>query len=189
MQISILRLSHRIPRDERISTHVCLVARAFGANEAVYTGQHDRGLESSVLRLAGQWGGPFSVRHEKSYEKAIKEYKKNGFAVIHLTMYGLPLPEVLRSEPWIRKFKPEAGAQPKLLVIVGGEQVPKDIYEMADYNVSVTSQPHSEVAALAVFLDHLQQGRPLERSYAGRFVGKIRVEPSERGKEAYRENS
>lgn len=183
MQISILRLGHRLPRDERISTHVCLVARAFGADEVIYTGQHDGSLESSVLRLVGQWGGTFSIKHAEEYGKVINGHKKNGFVVMHLTMYGMPLPEVLNSEPWVSEINTGLGAEnSKLLVIIGGEQVPKDVYEMADFNIAVTSQPHSEVAALAVFLDHLQESKPLERDYAGRFKGKIRIEPSERGK-------
>ena len=32
MNINVLRLDHRIGRDTRITTHVCLTARAFGAS-------------------------------------------------------------------------------------------------------------------------------------------------------------
>ena len=49
MHISVLRLDHRLPRDERITTHVALVARAFGASEMIYTGQYDSGLEKSII--------------------------------------------------------------------------------------------------------------------------------------------
>ena len=172
MQISILRLGHRLPRDERISTHVCLVARAFGASEVIYTGQHDGSLELSVSRVAAQWGGEFNIKYEKKYDNVISSYKKNGFTIVHLTMYGIPLPEQ------IEKIKTN-----KILVIVGGEQVPKDVYELADFNIAVTNQPHSEVAALAVFLDHLNNSTPLERSFNEQFKGnKIKIEPSEKGK-------
>ena len=35
-KISVLRLGHRLVRDDRVSTHVGLVARAFGASEIFY---------------------------------------------------------------------------------------------------------------------------------------------------------
>ena len=50
-----------------------------------------------------------------------------------------------------------------VLVVVGSQKVPFDVYDAADYNVGVTNQPHSEVAGLAVFLDHLFGGLDLVR--------------------------
>ena len=41
--ISILRLGHRISRDKRITTHVALVARAFGANNIF--------IDTKILKL------------------------------------------------------------------------------------------------------------------------------------------
>ena len=46
MIIEVLRLSHRIRRDVRLSTHVALTARAFGASKIYYSGQHDSSLEN-----------------------------------------------------------------------------------------------------------------------------------------------
>jgi tRNA (cytidine56-2'-O)-methyltransferase len=57
-------------------------------------------------------------------------------------------------------------ADEPLLVVVGSEKVPFEVYEHADWNVGVTNQPHSEVAALAVFLDRLFDGRELDREWA-----------------------
>ena len=37
---------------------------------------------------------------------------------------------------------------------------------MADYNVSVGNQPHSEVAALALFLDKLQDGKSIDQKFS-----------------------
>ena len=173
MEIVVLRLGHRLPRDERISTHVALVARAFGAKRMIYSGQHDSGLESSVARLVGNWGGGFAVSYEKNYRKAIKEHKEKGFAVVHLTMYGMPLPDKLAEI----KNKSQS-----LLIIVGGEAVPGDVYHLADFNIAVTGQPHSEVAALAITLDRLMEGRELGRDFQEEFGGKVRIEPTERGK-------
>jgi len=172
-EIVILRLGHRLPRDERMSTHVALVARAFGAKRMVYSGQHDSGLETSVMRLVANWGGDFSVTYEKNFRKVIKEHRANGYAVCHLTMYGMPLAQKLEG----------MGKAKRLLVVVGSEAVPGEVYHLADFNVSVTGQPHSEVAALAITLDRLVQGKEL---LAQDFGGKIRIVPSERGKQVER---
>ncbi|MBN1169791.1 tRNA (cytidine(56)-2'-O)-methyltransferase [Candidatus Micrarchaeota archaeon] len=161
MEIHILRLSHRLPRDERISTHVALVARAFGADGMTYTGQHDSGLEDSIKRICNNWGGKFSVSYEKSFKKVITSYKKKGFEIIHLTMYGIPVQKMKKPE--------------KALIIVGSEQVPSEVYRLADQNLSVTGQPHSEVAALAIALERLN-GMDHE------FKGKLQVLPSKSGK-------
>lgn len=173
MEIEVLRLSHRLPRDERISTHVALVARAFGASSITYTGQHDSGLEDSVKRICVQWGGKtsegeFSIKYEKSAIPFIKRKKKEGFTVAHLTMYGLPLQE-----------KISGLRNKKLLIIVGSEHVPGQVYQLADFNISVTNQPHSEVAALAIILDRIMRGKQLEPMDFG---GKVRVMPAARGK-------
>ena len=45
--------------------------------------------------------------------------------------------------------------------------------------MAVGNQPHSEVAALAVFLDRLFMGRELEEDYAGG----LKIVPSARGKQ------
>ncbi|HID73019.1 TPA: tRNA (cytidine(56)-2'-O)-methyltransferase [Candidatus Micrarchaeota archaeon] len=173
MEMEVLRLGHRLPRDERISTHVALVARAFGAGSIAYSGQHDEGLEKSVQRLAERWGGEFSVSYRPKYKSYIKQRKEAGFTVVHLSMYGIPVPEATKE---IRKHG-------KLLIVVGSEHVPPEVYHLADYNVSVTSQPHSEVAALAIILDRLMEGKELERSFDEKFKGKIRIEPSGKGKD------
>jgi tRNA (cytidine56-2'-O)-methyltransferase len=65
------------------------------------------------------------------------------------------------------------------LVVVGGTKVPGGVYGLADWNVSVTSQPHSEVSALAVFLHEFFGGRELGGVFEG---ARLRVSPQERGK-------
>jgi tRNA (cytidine56-2'-O)-methyltransferase len=86
---------------------------------------------------------------------------------VHLTMYGLPVDEVLPRIP-----------RDELLIVVGAEKVPRDVYDLVDFNVAVGNQPHSEVAALAVFLDRLLGGRSLQAEPAAR----IRIRPNPRGK-------
>ncbi len=163
--ISVLRIGHRIKRDARISTHCGLVARAFGADEIIFSGERDNNLLKGLRKVVKNWGGPFSVRYEKNYRKVIKKYKKRA-CVIHLTMYGLSL------EKEIRKIK-----RKNLLVIIGSEKVPGEVYHLSDYNIAVTSQPHSEVAALAIFLDRFSKKK--EKRFR---KAKLRIVPQERGK-------
>jgi tRNA (cytidine56-2'-O)-methyltransferase len=67
-----------------------------------------------------------------------------------------------------------------VLVVLGAEKVPFEVYDRADYNVGVTNQPHSEVAGLAVFLDRLFEGRELDREWVD---ADRRVVPTETGKQ------
>ena len=48
-----------------------------------------------------------------------------------------------------------------IMIIVGASKVPFEVYERADFNVSVGNQPHSEIAALAIFLDRYTEGKAL----------------------------
>lgn len=164
----MLRYGHRPVRDKRISTHLALVARAFGAHEAWFD-ERDENIERKIDQVNKTFGGSFIVRTGVEVLSAIKELKKEGFCVVHLTMYGIPLPHVIG----------EIRSKDQLLVLVGGPKVPKYFFEEADYNVSITNQPHSEVAAIAVFLDWLYEGREFIFKFEG---GKIEIEPSHRGK-------
>ena len=46
--IIVLRMGHRQKRDERLSTHCGLVARALGADRIIYSGERDGKLLYSV---------------------------------------------------------------------------------------------------------------------------------------------
>ena len=90
---------------------------------------------------------------------------------MHLTAYGLPLPKMVDE---IRN------ADADLLVVVGSDKMPGEMFELADWNVSVTNQPMSEVAALAVFLDWYKQHREFDQVFSD---AQIRVIPSKDKKE------
>ena len=137
--IEILRLGHRLPRDQRTTTHCGLAARALGALKMWYTGDQDKEMEYALSSLTKKFGGSFFVERVEDEYKFIKKKKKEGFAIIHLTMYGLDFEQT--------KIKAE-----KQLLIVGGEKVASELYRIADYNISIGNQPHSEVAALALYL-------------------------------------
>lgn len=171
-KIYVLRLGHRRERDKRVTTHCGLVARAFGASGILLSGEKDEKVEESIRRVVKIWGGPFDVLYESDWKKVIKEWKSNGGVVVHLTMYGIPIKDLEQ------KLRCELESK-DILVVIGAEKVPRDVYEEANYNVSITNQPHSEVAALAIFLDRIFQGKELEKEFLG---WKQKVIPQERGK-------
>jgi len=168
-EVEVIRIGHRSARDVRITTHVCLVARALGAGGAVICGEAANDVVESVRKVAEKWGGTFGARCEKSWKKAILGAKKEGRTVVHLTMYGEMLDAKIAE---VRQNK-------KIAVVVGAEQVPGEVYGLADYNISVTGQPHSEVAALALFLDRYFGGQELGGAFKNAHV---RVIPTARGK-------
>jgi tRNA (cytidine56-2'-O)-methyltransferase len=168
-EVVILRIGHRPERDQRVTTHVALTARALGA-KGMYLAASDKGVVQSIADVTERWGGEFFCEHDIKWRSCIKEWKAAGGIVVHLTMYGLNLPDI------IGEIRP----QKKILVIVGAEKVPGEIYGLADYNVAVTGQPHSEISSLALFLDHLFSGHELKNEFAG---AQIRIVPSKAGKQ------
>jgi len=165
MQVFVLRIGHRPQRDKRISTHVALTARAFGA-KGIYFDVEDSKLFEKVEEVTSRWGGrDFFIKY-----RAWKDILRNFDGLkIHLTMYGKPLTEKINE---IKKAE-------KLLVVVGAEKVPPEVYQMCNLNISIGNQPHSEVAALAVFLDRVLDGIVFKLRFPD---ARIRVIPSEREK-------
>ncbi len=166
--IEVLRLGHRPQRDKRITTHVCLTARAMGATR-VRIAEEDRDVQKSVSDVAARFGGTFTIETGTGWRGPIKEFQAKGGKVVHLTMYGQQLRDCL----------PEVMGHDVMLV-VGAEKVPGDLYGMADLNVAVGNQPHSEVAALAITLERLREGAWEDDVFEG---GDVEVRPSARGKD------
>jgi len=167
-EVIILRIGHRPERDQRVTTHVGLTARALGA-KGMYLAATDKGVVESIGDVASRWGGDFFCQDNVKWRTCIKDWKAKGGTVIHLTMYGLNLPDVIDQ---VKTHK-------KILVIVGAEKVPGEIYGLADYNVAVTSQPHSEISSLALFLDHYFSGQEFRNEFPG---AQIRIIPTPAGK-------
>lgn len=166
--ITVLRLGHRPQRDKRITTHVALTARAFGADSVVID-SHDSVLEETINGVVKRFGGAFTIVTGVNWKK----YLESSEAVkVHLTMYGLPL------ESMMNAIADRVSTNRDLIIIVGAEKVPGSIYELADFNISVLNQPHSEVSALALFLDRFFRGKEMSK----RFSGEMEILPSERGK-------
>jgi tRNA (cytidine56-2'-O)-methyltransferase len=170
-EIVVLRLGHRPERDARVTTHVGLTGRALGASGMILTA-NDKSVAESIERVDKAWGGGFWVKIGVSYRSAMKKWKDEGGIVVHLTMYGINMPDCIGA---IREeFK-----EKKILVVVGAEKVPGEVYQLADYNIAVGNQPHSEIAALSLFLDWLQQGREFEKVFVD---GELKIIPTEHGK-------
>ncbi|MDK6027768.1 tRNA (cytidine(56)-2'-O)-methyltransferase [Ignisphaera sp. 4213-co] len=151
--VYVLRLGHRPQRDRRVTTHVALVARAFGARGIYIANVIDKNVKQSVDKVIKRWGGSyFEVIDGVNPFEIIKQYKKEKSCIVHLTMYGLPIDKAITNI--IEECE-------KILVIVGAEKVERVFYELADYNIAIGNQPHSEVSALALFLDRLWQGREM----------------------------
>jgi tRNA (cytidine56-2'-O)-methyltransferase len=165
--VAVLRLGHRPSRDKRVSTHLILAARAFGASKAYYTGEQDDSLEESIRKVVADWGGEFTLQHATGWKRVFDEWDGK---IVHLTMYGVPFQDAV---PEIR-----ADPSPKL-VVVGGAKVPGEIYGLVQWNVAVTNQPHSEVSALALFLHELYGGKELDLDFPG---ARLKVVPQEKGK-------
>ncbi|MEM1927699.1 MAG: tRNA (cytidine(56)-2'-O)-methyltransferase [Acidilobaceae archaeon] len=173
-RVYVLRIGHRPGRDERVTTHVGLVARAFGANGFILGDVCDEGVIASLKKVLKTWGGSMHLECGVSSKSYVSSWRSSGGEVIHLTMYGLALDDVIeeiRSSP-----------KPKL-VVVGAEKVERFFYENSDYNVAVGSQPHSEVSALALFLDRLYRGSWSRIYFEG---ARLKIIPSERGKRVLR---
>lgn len=163
-EIAVLRIGHRPERDQRVTTHVGLAARALGAR-GMYLAAEDKGVVDSISGVVRRWGGDFFIQDRVSWKRCIRDWKESGGTVVHLTMYG----------ERIRDREDDIRLHRRILIVVGAEKVPGEIFGLADYNIAVSGQPHSEISSLAVFLDRLLQGTELDTEFPG---AKIRVIPS-----------
>lgn len=172
--IEVLRLGHRVGRDPRITTHLALVARAMGANKFTLAGDQDEKLFDNIASVNERFGHGIACRYEQSPMKMLRHIAASNDesrpVIIHLTMYGEPF----------KKTIPDIPKQRPALVVVGGAKVPAELFSLSDYNLAVGNQPHSEVAALALFLDCWTEGAGFEREYAN---PQLVISPSKSGKD------
>jgi len=169
--VAVLRIGHRLVRDDRTTTHAVLVSRAMGS-EVIYMTEVDDEIKKTLDKVNKRWGGENEFRLEiiDNWKKVLKIWKENGGIVVHLTMYGSSINQKIKEIKELGK---------KILVVIGAEKVPKEVYFLADYNIAIGSQPHSEIAALAIFLDRLFEGNQFNKSFLDE---KMKIIPSDRGK-------
>lgn len=168
MVIEVVRIGQRVVRDDRVTTHVALVARAFGA-EKIFMTEVNPEIKDTLEKINNTWGGNFIVEFIDNWKSVVKNKKEEGFKIIHLSMYGEKINDIQE------KLRIER----KMLVVVGAEKVPREIYELADYNIGVGSQPHSEISALAILLDRIQNGKQFEKVFSD---AKRKIIPTKNGK-------
>ena len=167
MNIEVLRIGQRIVRDDRVTTHVALVARAFGATK-IYMNEVNPEIHDTINKINETWGGKFKIEIITKWKDIINS-KKNTSKIVHLTMYGENINEI----------QDKIQQEDNILIVVGAEKVPREVYEQAHYNVSIGNQPHSEVSALAILLDRLQKGGQFEKKFSD---SKRSIIPSKNGK-------
>ncbi len=173
-EVVVLRWGHRL-RDQRLTTHVALAARALGASGLILSDTEDRMIKQKVEKVAEDWGGQFRFEMGVSWRQAVEDWKKRGGVVVHLTAYG----ENIETSDVLQRIQ---ATGKDVLIIVGSQKVPSEFYsrKVADFNVAIGNQPHSECASLAVFLDRYFSGGELKRSFED---AKIRIVPRRFGKE------
>ena len=167
MVIEVLRIGQRLVRDDRVTTHVALVARAFGATR-IYMNEINPEIKDTLEKINKTWGGDFEISFIDNWKEVIKK-KKDSAKIVHLTMYGENVNDVesnLKNEH-------------DLLIVVGAEKVPREIYDLADYNVAIGGQPHSEISALAVLLDRILKGKQFQAPFDN---AQRKIIPTKQGK-------
>ena len=168
MVIEVVRIGQRLVRDDRVTTHVALVSRAFGA-ERIYMNEVNPEIKDTLEKINKTWGGDFTVEFIDKWKTIVKKKKEKGFKIVHLSMYGEIINDVQEN---LKK-------EEDLLIVVGAEKVPREIYDLADYNIGVGSQPHSEISALAILLDRIQEGKQFEKKFLD---AKRKIIPTKNGK-------
>jgi tRNA (cytidine56-2'-O)-methyltransferase len=173
-EIVVLRWGHRVQRDVRLTTHVALASRAMGASGFILSDVADEGIRKTVEKVTKNWGGDFTFTMGQPWKTAVAEWRTSGGVVVHLTAYG----ENIQTSDVLDRIR-QTGKN--ILLLVGSQKVPGEFYseEVSDFNVSIGNQPHSECAALAVFLDRFCEGKELAKEFGN---AKKRIIPQKRGK-------
>src|SRR5437762_12640389 len=91
----ILRIGHRVYRDSRVKTHVCLTARALGADGVIIAAREDKAVEATIREVGKRFGGNFSVESGKRWKRRIRDWKEEGGKVVEVTANGMTLPHFI----------------------------------------------------------------------------------------------
>jgi len=160
--LSVLAIGNNVHESNK---DLCLAARAFGAMSVTIAGRRDNRLIRECKAIKSKWGGSFEVSFTDDWKAYLS--KKKTYKTVYLTRYGIPLDRMIHS---LTTYK-------NIMLIVTLSESAKDVYKLSDFNVSITSQPHSSAAAVAVFLHHFYEGRELAMHFEN---ARYKVVPSER---------
>ncbi len=154
---------------------MALTARALCASGFILADVEDTHIQETITKITNAWGGDFSFEMGTPWKRAVRDWKAKDGIIVHLTAYG----ENIQTSDVVSRIK----AQKKdIMLLVGSQKVPGEFYseEVSDFNVAVGNQPHSECAALAIFLDRYFGGKELGKPFE---KARIEIVPKERGKE------
>jgi len=126
-------------------------------------------IKDTLDKINKNWGGDFNIEFIENWKSIIKKRKSESAKIVHLTMYGENVNDIGSS----------IQSEDEILIVVGAEKVPREVYEFADYNVAVGNQPHSEISALAVLLDRIQKGNQFTSTYQN---AQRKIIPTKQGK-------
>lgn len=146
---------------------IFLTARALGAAEVIFTGEKETRIAKYASDLEREWGGTFKVSFNKDYRKILAEANK--YKTVYLTRYGTPLNKIIYSLKTYKNI---------MLIVSSVKASTQALHEIADFNVSVTDQPHCSAAAIAIFLHEFYEGRELAVHFKN---SKYKVVPNEHG--------
>jgi tRNA (cytidine56-2'-O)-methyltransferase len=173
-KVVVLRWGHR-HRDQRLTSHVALAARALGASGLIMADITDDKVKETVERVTARWGGNFHFEMGLPWKRVVKEWRAKNGITVHLTAYG----ENIQTSDVMQRIRMTGK---DVLVIVGSQKVPAVFFadSISDFNVAVGNQPHSECSSLAVFLDRFFEGQELSKDFVDN--AKMRIVPQVRGK-------
>ena len=173
--VVILRWGHR-HRDQRLTSHVALTARALGASGFVMADITDSKVKETIEKVREAWGGDFYFEMGQPWKSVVKEWKAKNGVTVHLTAYG----ENIQTSDVMKRIRITGK---DVLVIVGSQKVPAGFFseKVSDFNVAVGNQPHSECSSLAVFLDRFFDGQELSETAIHN--AKKKIVPQARGKQ------
>jgi tRNA (cytidine56-2'-O)-methyltransferase len=173
-KVVVLRWGHR-HRDQRLTSHVALTARALGASGFIMADITDAKVKETIDKIMERWGGNFHFEMGRPWKRVVKEWRAKNGVTVHLTAYG----ENIQTSAVMQRIR---ATEKDVLVIVGSQKVPADFFSesISDFNVAVGNQPHSECSSLAVFLDRFFKGQELSKDFADN--AKMKIVPQARGK-------
>ncbi len=148
--------------DYGLSVDLALAARAFGAQQIVFTSERSDRLVRHFKSVVSKWGGSFEVLFTKDWIGFVKE--KRNYKSVYLTQFGLPFSKV---SSIIKTYK-------NLVVIISTDGA-RGAAAHSDFNVSISTQPHVSISALAIFLHEFYSGRELAMHFEN---AKYRVVPA-----------
>ena len=69
MTIEVLRIGQRVVRDDRVTTHVALVSRAFGASK-IFMNEINPEIKQTLQRVNKSWGSNFEIEYIEKIGRA-----------------------------------------------------------------------------------------------------------------------